>query len=327
MQVAGAATQTAFFDALNGVATVATPVTAGDTVFLDSLVTGQTGALSQSVTFTLDSTVTGLTGQASWVVSTAGGPGPRLVGVNVDLFDVNNTLVSTDTNVTVTNRVASSNLSGAIGSGSYTLVATGVGLRDTAFNVALSFIGAPSGSGAASAGGVPAQGPAADAPTVFFSTLSDTRKVTPILAPGDTLNVDSLVTTETGSLSQTVAFTVGAGADGITGQADWLASTANGFGPRLVGVNIDIFDVSNVLVGTDTNVSVTNGVATSIFDFSLAPGSYKLVATGNGLRDSSLDIALGVTGRAIVPEPPTGVLLVMGALAAGAMFGRRRRTI
>jgi PEP-CTERM motif len=273
----------------------------------------------------LDSAVTGLTGEASWAVSTAGGPGPRLVEVNVDLFDVNNTLVSSDTNVTVTNGVASSILSGAIGPGNYTLVATGVGLRDTAFNVALSFTGAPSGGGAASAGGVPTQGPVADAPTVFFSKLSDTRTVTPILSPGETLNVDSLVTTETGPLSQTVAFTVGPGADGITGLADWLVSTADGPGPRLIEVGIDVFDASNVLVGTDTNVTVVNGVASSAFDFSLAPGDYKLVATGVGLRDSSLDIALSVTGSA-VPEPPTRLLLLMGALAAGAMFVRRRWT-
>ena len=81
-----------------------------------------------------------------------------------------------------------------------------------------------------------------------------------------------------------------------------------------------------MLVGSDTNVSVLNGVASSTFDFAPAPGDYKLVATGNGLRDSALDIALSVTGSA-VPEPATRVLLLMGALAAGAMFVRRRRTI
>jgi hypothetical protein len=296
LHTAAAGTQTAFFDVLNGAATVASPVTAGDTVFLDSLVTSQIGALSQSVTFTLGSAVTGLTGEASWAVSTAGGPGPRLIGVNIDIFDANNVLVSSDTNVSVLNRLATSSLGGAIGPGTYTLLATGTGQRDTVFNVALSFIGAPTGGGAVSAGGVPAQGPATGTKTVFFSTLSDTRTVTPTLAPGETLHVDSLVTTQTGPLSQTVAFTVGAGANGITGLADWLVSTANGPGPRLVGVNIDIFDASNVLVGSDTNVSVLSGVASSIFDLSLAPGSYKLVATGIGVRDSSLDIALGVTG-------------------------------
>ena len=48
----------------------------GDTLLLNTLVTTETGPLTQEVTFTLAAGVNALLGQAAWEISTAAGPGP-----------------------------------------------------------------------------------------------------------------------------------------------------------------------------------------------------------------------------------------------------------
>jgi hypothetical protein len=140
---AHAVTKVVEFNVLNATATLPTAFVSGDTLILDTTVTQETGALSQSITFTLGADVTSLTGLASWQISTAVGPGPRLVGVNIDIFDAGNNLVLSDAFAGALGGFAMSSLSGAIGAGTYRLVATGNAVRDTVFNVSVSAVPEP----------------------------------------------------------------------------------------------------------------------------------------------------------------------------------------
>lgn len=167
--------------------------------------------------------------------------------------------------------------------------------------------------------------PAAQAATqsVLFDHLTASSTVATPLAGGDNLLVDALVTSETGALNQVVNFTLGAGVSGLTGNAAWNVSTATGTGPRLVGVNIDIFNSANTLVASDTFAGVLANFAHSTFAGGIGPGSYRLVATGTGVRDSSLDIALSFTSP--VPEPEVSALMLAGLGVVGYTAVRRRR--
>ena len=144
---------------------------------------------------------------------------------------------------------------------------------------------------------------------VSFNRLTESATVGPALQGGDALVLDTLVSQETGSLLQTITFTL-ASAFNLQGEAAWEVNTAGGTGPRLVGVNIDIFDSSNSLVLSDTFAGVLAGFAHSTFSGDVAPGTYTLVATGNGVRASSLDVSMGV--QAPAPEPATYGLLLSG---------------
>ncbi|MEC5163355.1 MULTISPECIES: PEPxxWA-CTERM sorting domain-containing protein [unclassified Janthinobacterium] len=158
----------------------------------------------------------------------------------------------------------------------------------------------------------------ADTQTVFYSHLVSTAVVaTPLLAQ-DTLFVDTF-TTERGPLRQTTTFTVGADVQSFTGNAAWLVNTATGVGPRLIDVNIDLFDAGNQLIQSDSFAGLLAGFAHSTFSGSLEPGIYTLVATGTGVRDSSLDISLTLA----VPEPATYAMLLAGLGLVG--LGLRRR--
>lgn len=143
---------------------------------------------------------------------------------------------------------------------------------------------------------------------------------TPFLA-GDNLRLDTLVTTQVGALLQTINFTVGAGVVSFSGQGAWEVGTAAGTGPRLVGVNLDVFNAGGILVASDSGVVVANGFATSSFASTLVtPGAYKLVATGTGVRDSSLDVTLSF---APVPEPGTLAMLLAGLGVVGLLARKR----
>jgi len=158
---------------------------------------------------------------------------------------------------------------------------------------------------------------------VAFNVLNATATLPTPLLSGDNLVLNTLVTTQTGALLQTINFTVGAGVSNLTGQAVWEIDTATGTGPRLIGVNIDIFNASNVLVVSDAFAGTLGGFAISTFASAIGPGSYHLVATGTGVRDSSLDLTLEFTNA--VPEPGTYGLMLAGMGLVGLLARRRRR--
>jgi PEP-CTERM motif len=164
---------------------------------------------------------------------------------------------------------------------------------------------------------VPAQ---ADTRFIYYGNLNDSLVVATPLDPGDNLFVDTFAADQ-GSLSQTTTFTLSSAVD-FTGLAGWIVDTADGQGPRLVGVNIDIRDAGANVVASDEFTGLLGGFAHSSFAGSLGPGTYTLVATGNAVRDASLDISLSFVTA--VPEPATWGMLLggLGMLAAAA---RRRR--
>jgi hypothetical protein len=165
--------------------------------------------------------------------------------------------------------------------------------------------------------------PAAQAATqvVTFNVLNAAATLPTPLQAGDSLRLDTLVTTQTGSLIQDVTFTLAPGVDSFTGRAAWEISTAAGPGPRLVGVNIDIFDAANVLVASDAFAGTLAGFALSNFAGAIGPGTYRLHATGTGVRESSLDVTLSFLTA--VPEPGTYAMFLAG-LGVLVFMARRR---
>ena len=159
---------------------------------------------------------------------------------------------------------------------------------------------------------------------VIFDALNASATLPTPLSAGDNLVLDTLVTTEVGALLQSITFTVGAGVNALTGFAAWQISTATGTGPRLIGVNIDLFDATDTLVVSDAFAGTLGGFAASTFDSAIGPGTYKLVATGTGVRDSSLDLSLEFTGA--VPEPATYALMLVGIAATATLTRRRGRS-
>lgn len=171
------------------------------------------------------------------------------------------------------------------------------------------------------AGGMLLQSAQATTQAVTFNVLNASATLPTPFTAGDNLRLDTLVTTQVGALLQTITFTVGAGVDSLTGEAAWEVSTATGTAPRLVGVNIDVFDASNALVASDTFAGTLGGFAVSTFASAIGPGTYHLVATGTGVRDSSLDVTLSFVNA--VPAPATFGLLLTGLGVFGLRAWRR----
>jgi hypothetical protein len=164
---------------------------------------------------------------------------------------------------------------------------------------------------------------AATTQVVAFDRLTEAATVAPALQIGDALVLDTLVSQETGSLLQSITFTL-ASAFNLQGEAAWEINTPAGSGPRLVGVNIDIFDSSNALVFSDTFEGVLAGFAHSTLAGDIAAGTYTLVATGTGVRDSSLDVSMTLGSPA--PEPATYGMLLSGiGLLAFASWRLKRQ--
>ena len=153
---------------------------------------------------------------------------------------------------------------------------------------------------------------------VAFNSLNATATLPTPFAVGDNLVLNTLVTQATGALSQTITFSVASGVTSLLGDAVWQIGTAIGTGPRLTGVNIDIFNSANTLVVSDTFLGSLGGFAVSSFASVITPGTYRLVATGNGIRDSVLDVSLS-----FVPEPGTYLLMLAGLGVVGFMARRR----
>ena len=153
---------------------------------------------------------------------------------------------------------------------------------------------------------------------VEFNVLNATAMLPTPFAAGDTLILDTTVTQETGPLSQTITFTLGSGITGLTGRAAWEVSPAAGLGPRLTGVNIDIFNAANTLVLSDTFAGVLGGFAISTLNGPIGPGTYHLVATGTAVRDTVLDFSISA-----VPEPGNYSMLLAGLGVVGLLMRRR----
>lgn len=158
---------------------------------------------------------------------------------------------------------------------------------------------------------------------VQFNILNASATLSSPFVANDNLRLNTLVTSEIGALLQTITFTVGSGVDSLLGQAAWEVGTATGTGPRLTGVNIDIFDAGNNLVTSDLFAGVLGGFAVSTFASPIGPGTYRMVATGTGVRDSSLDVTLSFAST-VVPAPATWALLMTGMAALG--WRARRHT-
>lgn len=156
---------------------------------------------------------------------------------------------------------------------------------------------------------------------VAFNVLNASATLPTAFAAADNLRLNTLVSTEVGALLQTINFTVAPGVTDLIGEAVWETNTATGTGPRLTGVNIDIFDAANALVTSDTFLSGVGGFAISNLASAISPGSYHLVATGTGVRESSLDVTLSFSSP--VPAPAAGGLLLT-AVAAVSFRARRR---
>jgi len=153
---------------------------------------------------------------------------------------------------------------------------------------------------------------------VTFNVLNASVTLATPFAVGDNLVMNTLVSPATGALSQTINFSVASGVSGFGGDAVWQISTATGTGPRLTGVNIDIFNSANAIVASDTFAGTLGGFAVSSLSSAITPGTYRLVATGTGVRDSVLDVSLS-----FVPEPGTYLLMLAGLGMVGFMARRR----
>ncbi len=159
---------------------------------------------------------------------------------------------------------------------------------------------------------------------VQFNVLNASATLPTAFLAGDVLQLDTLVLGQTGALLQTINFTLGANVSSLGGQAAWEIDTAAGVGPRLIGVNIDIFNNStNALVVSDAFAGTLGGFAVSTFSGAIGPGTYRMVVTGTGVRDSVLDATL--TFASVVPEPGTYGLMLAGAGLVGLLTRRRRR--
>jgi hypothetical protein len=288
------ATQTVYFDTLTAAST-APPLAAADVLFINTHIRGQTGALSHAVTFSVAAGVTGVSGRATWAVSTLAGPGPRLVGVNFDLFNSSNALVLSDTfSGTLGGGADSTFASTPLAPGIYTLRATGNGVRASVYDLALEFSGTPPSTPAGETGSLPLQGATTSAKSVFFTTLQDTRTIAVPVLHNETLLVDTLVTTQVGPLAQTVNFTPSPGIDRFTGEVVWMLSDAIGTGPRLGAVNVDVVDADGVLVASDDFSGTTTGFGHSTLTGFVGAGTHRILVTGDGARDAALGLSLSL---------------------------------
>lgn len=167
-----------------------------------------------------------------------------------------------------------------------------------------------------------AQGASAALYTASYDHLIESATIGTTINVGDALAADTFVTTEVGALLQTTTFTLGAGVNTFSGFAAWEISNPGGSQPRLIGVNLDIFDSGNNLVATDAFVGVLGGFAHSTFGGNIGPGTYTLVATGTGVRASSMDISLEFAHA--VPEAGTYGMMIGGLGMLAFLIARRR---
>ena len=137
-QLASAAVQSVNYGNLIASATVATPLNSADTLFLNTFTT-ETGSLAEKTTFTVGPDVRSFVGRAAWEVG--GANEPNLVGVNIKILDAGNTVVADDAFAGVLAGFAHSTFGpdAALVPGTYTLEATGTGVRASSLDISLTF--------------------------------------------------------------------------------------------------------------------------------------------------------------------------------------------
>jgi hypothetical protein len=146
------------------------------------------------------------------------------------------------------------------------------------------------------------------------------------LGVGDTL-FSNLFSAEGGgplsqNLNQVTTFTVGPGVGSFLGRAVWEIGGGLSGEPLLGPLNIQVLQGATV-IADDAHNQVNNGFVTSTFDLTgISPGTYTLVATGNGHNaPASLDISL--TFAQAVPEAGTFSMLLAGFGVLGLLMRRR----
>jgi hypothetical protein len=289
--------------------TLVTTITPDSHVSLAGLVTP--GVVNNSLLFNWAST-SDLSLNAAWRVGDAAATTPRLVGVNIDLFDAANTLVGSDSFGGLASGIARSSLQmNGLAPGSYRLSLTGTAVRDGIFDVDFS----------ASATFPPPPDPpivAADPTRFAYDTLIGSKVVAAPFATGDSLLLegDSL---ELGALLNDTVVRLDTGT--FSAGVRWVVDTAAGTGSRLIGVNLDLFDAANLLVASDAFEGVANGQASSsLVATGLAPGTYRLRMTGTSVRGARYRVALGTEAMPPV-VPPIGVDVPAPATWTCALIG------
>jgi len=305
------------YDSYNESKTLIGAFAPGEAIRLDGALPDRGGgSLSQILNFTSGSTALSLS--ATWRLAPTDN---RVVGVNIDLFDrSSNALVASDSFLGVFGDLARSEFvtSGLTVGRDYALVFTGTAVEGGRYRVDLE------------ADATPPPAPAADlVPTSpalsVFDTLQGTKNYG-AFAAGNELLIDGIIS-ESGSILDvsTIAFAGGNLSAGIA----WLVAPGEF---RTVGVNFDVFDSSNALVGSDSFMGVTDGQAFSQFALNgLNPGTYRLVFTGTATQSGRYRIDLGTDAVAPgfvpiptgVPEPATWALMLTGFGMTGYALRRR----
>lgn len=282
-------------------------------------------AITDTLTFRAGSTSASLS--AGWLI---GPPSNRTVGVNIDIIDAFNNVVATDTFLGVAGDLASSQLiaTGLIPGAQYRVVITGtaVGVLGR-YQIDLVDGSVPPPVPVPSAVAVPS------ANGFVFDTHTGTKNLGSVFATGAQVQIDGVIADDLNSAINNqldFTFTGNTLSAGIT----WIVEA--GSAQRTTGVNVDVFNSSNVLVATDFFMGVIDGQAFSQFTASLLPGNYHLLFTGIAPLGGRyhIDLTTNATPPGFkpidtqpqgVPEPTSAALLVMGFLGLAASQALRSR--
>lgn len=288
------------------------PLLPGGVIKLDGeLRDGDLGAITNEFRFVAGSTSVSLA--ASWLIAPLSN---RTIGVNIDLFDANNSVVGTDANVTVVDSVArsSATLGGLTIGASYRLVFTGTAAQAGRYSVALA-----AGTALPVLDPIVAVTPPAN--RAIFDTHFGSKSFGDILSNGDAWVIEgSMLDDANGAIFNTLSFA--SDADNISAGIEWIVGRP-GDGVRATGVNVDLFDVASQIVATDVFQGVFDGQAFSQLALqNSADGQYRLGFTGIANQAGRYRIRLGTNPTAPgfepigsvtpIPEPETWLLFALG---------------